>query len=81
MYNVIGPLAEAGLLTVDPEVFNEPVLADISIEMEGQVYSAELGAELPSDLADPDPNVWKPLHEGIELPPDSGQEPKAEPDA
>lgn len=68
-YNVIGGLAEAGLLSLDPDVFTESVLADTSIEMAGRVYSAELGTEPPSGLSDPDPSVWRPVHEDIELPP------------
>jgi len=66
--NVIGSLAKSGLLSVAPEVFTEPVPADVSIEMAGKVYSAELGAELPSDSSDPDPSVWRPVHEDVELP-------------
>jgi hypothetical protein len=65
--NVIGTLAEQGLISIDLEVFTEPVLAETSIEMPGRVYSAPLGAELPSDLSNLDPNVWHQIHEDIEL--------------
>lgn len=63
--NVIGTLAEQGLIAIDPEVFTEPVLADTSIEMEGRVYSAPLGAEPPADMSELDPNVWRQVHEDI----------------
>jgi hypothetical protein len=65
--NLIGTLAEQGLISIDPEVFTEPVLAETSIEMQGRVYSAPLGAELPPDLSDLDPNVWHQIQEDIEL--------------
>lgn len=48
-----------------------PVLAETTIEMPGQIYSAEVGAaEMPSDLSDLsdlDPKVWRTIHEDLEL--------------
>jgi hypothetical protein len=58
-----------GLLELDSSVFTAPVTADTHVEMPGKVtiYSAEVGAELPADLSNLDPEVWKPIHEDIEL--------------
>jgi hypothetical protein len=66
-YDVVGHLVEEGLLDLNPGVFTERVLAETSIDMPWRVYSAELGTELPADLADPDPEVWRPVHEDVEL--------------
>jgi hypothetical protein len=66
-YNVVGHLVEEGLLQLDPAVFTERVVVETTIDMPGQIYSAELGAELPTDLSNLDPQVWRPIHEDIEL--------------
>lgn len=60
-------LVEEGLLELDPEVFTLPVLAKTSVEIKGAVYSAELGAEMPTDLSNLDPEVWRPIHKDIDL--------------
>jgi hypothetical protein len=69
-YFMVNHLVNEGLLELDQEVFKVPVLADTTIDFSGQIYSAELGAELPTDLSSLDPNVWRPIHEDIELLPD-----------
>ena len=66
-YNLVKHLVEEGLLELDSEVFTVPVLAKTSVEIKGQIYSAELGAEMPTDLSNLDPKVWRPIHEDIEL--------------
>jgi hypothetical protein len=66
-YFMVNYLVTEGLLQLDPEVFKVPVLADTSVDLKGRVYSAELGAELPTDLSNLDPEVWRPIHEDIEL--------------
>jgi hypothetical protein len=66
---LISHLVKEGLLELDPSVFTAPVTADRHVEMPGKVkiYSAEVGTELPADLSNLDPEVWKPIHEDIEL--------------
>jgi hypothetical protein len=66
-YNVIVHLVQEGLLELDPDVLTVPVLAKTSVDFPAQIYSAELGAELPTDLSNLDPEVWRPIHEDIEL--------------
>jgi hypothetical protein len=66
-YNLVKYLVEEGLLELDAEVFTVPVLAKTTVEIKGQVYSAALGAELPTDLSNLDPKIWRPIHEDIEL--------------
>ena len=39
----------------------------VSIDLPGRICSAEVDAELPSDLSNLDPKVWRPIHEDIEL--------------
>jgi hypothetical protein len=43
------------------------VLAKTSVDFPAKAYSAELGAELPTDLSNLDPKVWRPIHENIGL--------------
>lgn len=66
---LISHLVNEGLLELDPSVFTAPVTADTHVEIPGKVkiYSAEVGTELPADLSNLDPEVWKPIHEDIEL--------------
>jgi hypothetical protein len=66
-YFLINYLVKEGLLELDQSVFTVPVLAETTISMPSKVYGAEVGAEMPSDLSDLDPKVWKPLAEDIEL--------------
>jgi hypothetical protein len=66
-YFVVTHLCQAGLLELDASVFTVPVLADITIEMPTKTYSAAVGAPLPTDLSNLDPDVWKPIHEDIEF--------------
>jgi hypothetical protein len=66
-YNVIVHLVQEGLLELDPDVLTVLVLAKTSVDFPAQIYSAELGAELPTDLSNLDPEVWRPIHEDIEL--------------
>ena len=54
-------------MELDAAAFTVPVLADTTIEMPMKMYSAEVGAPMPTDLSDLDPDVWKPIHEDIEL--------------
>jgi len=49
-------------------VFTEPdVVTETSVDREGRMYSADLGAALPTDTADLDPAVWRPAHKDIAL--------------
>jgi hypothetical protein len=66
-YLLISHLVKEGLLELDPSVFTVQVIADTTIDMPSQIYSAEVGAEMPADLSKLDPEVWKPIHEDIEL--------------
>jgi hypothetical protein len=66
---LIQQLVKDGLLDLDPSVFTAPATADSHVEFPGKmtIYSAEVGTDLPTDLSDLDPEVWKPIHEDIEL--------------
>jgi len=64
---LINHLVKESLLELDPSVFTAPVIADTHIELQGAIYSAEVGAGLPADLTNLDPEVWKPIHEDTEL--------------
>lgn len=64
---LITHLYREGLLELDPSTFTAPVLADTVIEHDVKMYSAEIGAPLPTDLSDLDPEVWTPVHEDIEF--------------
>ncbi|MCW2591766.1 MAG: hypothetical protein JWQ86_4193 [Mycobacterium sp.] len=57
-------LLEKGLLVVSPEILTEPVVvSEIVVDRDVRIRTAEVGAPLPDDLSDPDPEVWKTLHE------------------
>jgi len=59
-------LIDQGLLTVDPEVLSEAVVVTTTtVDHAVRAYTAEVGAPLPTDLTDPDPEVWKSLHDSI----------------
>lgn len=64
---LIDHLYKEGLLELDPETFTAPVLADTTLKTESKIYSAEVGAPLPTDLSDLDPKVWKPIHMDAEF--------------
>jgi hypothetical protein len=66
-YFLITHLYKEGLLELDASVFTAPVLADTTIVMPMKMYSADVGAPLPTDLSDLDPDVWKPIHEDLEF--------------
>jgi hypothetical protein len=66
-YFLIYHLHKEGLLELDESAFTAPVLADTTISMPAKMYSAEVGAPLPTDLSDLDPEVWKPIHEDLEF--------------
>jgi hypothetical protein len=66
-YNVIAQSVREGLLELDPEVFTVPVLSKMSVDFQAKAYSSEVGAELPTDLSNLDPKIWRPLHDDIEL--------------
>ena len=48
-------------------MFNVSVVAETSIDRPGRIYSGQLGAELPNDFSNLDPQVWRPIHDDIEL--------------
>jgi hypothetical protein len=59
-------LIDKGLLAVDPEVLEEEVVVStIKVDQPVKAFAAELGAPLPTDLTELDPEVWKPVHESI----------------
>lgn len=64
---LINYLYKEGLLDLDAETFTSPVLADTTLKTESKIYSAEVGAPLPTDLSDLDPEVWKPIHMDAEF--------------
>ncbi len=66
-YFLINHLYREGLLELDESAFTAPVLADTTISMPMQMYSAAVGAPLPTDLSDLDPEVWKPIQDDVEL--------------
>jgi hypothetical protein len=66
-YRLVKHSVAEGLLRLDPAVFTERVVVETTIDIPGQIYSAKLGTELPSDLSNLDPKVWRPIHEDIEL--------------
>jgi hypothetical protein len=66
-YIVIACLVREGLLELNPEVLTVAVLAKTSVDFPMKAYSAELGVDLPTDLANLDPNIWRPIQEDIEF--------------
>jgi hypothetical protein len=66
-YFLITHLYKEGFLELDASAFTAPVLADTTIVMPMKMYSADVGAPLPTDLSDLDPDVWKPIHEDLEF--------------
>jgi len=66
-YVVIAYLVREGLLEMNPEVLTVEVLAKTTADFPVKAYSAELGVELPTDLANLDPNLWRPLQDDIEF--------------
>jgi hypothetical protein len=63
---MIKALIDKGLLTVDPEVFNEAVVVTMtSVDEPVKAYTAPVGASLPADLTNPDPEVWKTPHDAL----------------
>lgn len=74
-YFLVTHLYKTGLLELDASAFTARVLADTTISMPMQMYSAEVGAPLPTDLSDLDTTVWKPIQEDLEF---LGAAPEAE---
>jgi len=66
-YFLITHLCKEGPLELDQSAFAVPVLADTTVEIPAKIYSAEIGAPMPTDLLDLDPEVWKPIHEDLEF--------------
>jgi hypothetical protein len=61
-------LVDEGLLDLHKSVLTEPdVVTDTSVDREGRMYSADLGAAVTTDTADLDPAVWRPVHKDIAL--------------
>jgi hypothetical protein len=59
-------LIDKGLLTVDPEVLKEAVVVTTTtVDEPVKAYTAEVGTPLPTDLTDPDPEVWKTPHQDL----------------
>ncbi|OBF42892.1 hypothetical protein A5719_10250 [Mycolicibacterium peregrinum] len=57
---MITGLIDKGLLTVDPEVLTDDVVVTVtSVDDPVKIYTAELGVPLPTDLTDPDPELWQ----------------------
>jgi hypothetical protein len=50
------------LTTASPSL-HETAIVSLTLPATGQIYSAKLGTELPSDLSNLDPKVWRPIHE------------------
>ena len=65
-YNVIAFLVRTGLLELDESVFTERVVANTTIDQEIKALSSDVGAPMPADMSDPDPEVWRPAYEEIE---------------
>ena len=67
-YTVVRHLVDEGFARPHKWVFTEPdVVTETSVDREGRMYSADLGAALPTDTADLDPAVWRPAHKDIAL--------------
>jgi hypothetical protein len=66
-YYLVNQLYREGLLELDSDAFTVPVMADTTIDLQARIYSAAVGAELPTDLSDLDPDVWRPIDQDIEL--------------
>ena len=63
---MIKGLIDKGLLTVDPDVLKEAVVVTTtSVDEPVKAYTAAVGAPLPTDLTDPDPEVWKTPHQDL----------------
>jgi hypothetical protein len=63
---MIRALIEKGLLTVDPDVLTEAVVVSTTIVDEPvKAYTAPVGAPLPADLTNPDPEIWKTPHQDL----------------
>jgi hypothetical protein len=67
-YTVVRHLVDEGFARPHKWVFTEPdVVTETSVDREGRMYSADLGAALPTDTADLEPAVWRPAHKNIAL--------------
>lgn len=59
-------LIDKGLLTVDPKVLTDAVVVTTTtVDESVKAYTAEVGAPLPTDLTDLDPEVWKTPHQDL----------------
>ena len=57
-----------GLIELDPSAFTEAVLAETTVDIEVQAYSAPVGSTpMPTSLAELDLSAWHPVHEDMEL--------------
>lgn len=54
------------MLTVDPDVLTEAVVVTTTtVDEPVKAYTAPVGAPLPADLTNPDPEVWKTPHQDL----------------
>ncbi|ORW32254.1 hypothetical protein AWB91_12415 [Mycobacterium paraense] len=61
-------LIDKGLLTVDPEVLTTAVVVtNTIIDQAVQAYTAPVGAPLPTDLSNLDPEIWKTPHQDLAI--------------
>lgn len=59
-------LIDKGVLTVAPEVLEDAVVVSTTtVDEPVKAYTAEVGAPLPVDLTDPEPEIWKSPHEDV----------------
>lgn len=66
MQLMLRALIEKGLLTVDPDVLTEAVVVTTTtVDEPVKAYTAPVGAPLPADLTNPDPEVWKTPHQDL----------------
>ncbi|MDH6279518.1 hypothetical protein [Prescottella agglutinans] len=64
-YELVRLLYDNGLIELDPDVFNRPVVVeDTKFVVKGTSYLIPDDAPLPKDIAEPDPS-WQPVHEVI----------------
>ncbi|MDA5286659.1 hypothetical protein [Streptomyces sp. Isolate_45] len=72
LLHYIRALQDAQVLSLDPAVFEQPVVLDSTTwRMKGRAYSAPVGTTVPADALTPLGEEWKPL--SLRQPEEAGQ--------
>lgn len=69
----IRELEKRGILTVSPEAWSVPVVAEEHYEREANIYLAEIGTEAPDNATDPPGPGWTPFDPGTFVPNDADE--------